>query len=209
MDTKLIKDLLSEEEISSILASIQHEIDSRPILKEDKPTSTIHPDDATLYWKDFGRIDIRYPKIEQETIDKIFKIVQNEADPSFTDLKFQFVVYAEYSTKSGGSPMLNPHWDVSDNSTLILDYQLESNISWPIKVESEVFELEDNSGLLFDSVENIHYRPSRNFLEDEFVKMLFFRFSSSKELREKNQEDSLRLYYLEVEHDPSKDIGKG
>lgn len=209
MDTKIIKNLLSEEEISSILVSIQNEIDSRPILKEDKPTSTIHPDDATLYWKDFGRIDIRYPKIEQETIDKIFKIVQNEADPSFVDLKFQFVVYAEYSTKSGGSPMLNPHWDVSDNSTLILDYQLESNISWPIKVESEVFELEDNSGLLFDSVENIHYRPARNFLDDEFVKMLFFRFSSSKELREKNQEDSLRLYYLEVEHDPSKDIGKG
>lgn len=209
MDTKLIKDLLSEEEVSSILVSIQKEIDSRPIVKEDKPTSTIHPDDAILYWKDFGRIDIRYPKIEQETIDKIVKIVQNEADPSFIDLKFQFAIYAEYSTKSGGSPMLSPHFDVSDVSTILLDYQLDSNTIWPIAVEQSVFELENNSALLFESVENIHYRPIKNFLDEEFVKMLFFRFSSSKILPGKTKEDYTRLYEIEVKYDPSKDVGRG
>ena len=166
MNTKLIKDLLSEEEISSILSSIQKEIDSRPILKEDKPTSTIHPDDATLYWKDFGRIDIRYP-------------------------------------------MLNPHFDVSDVSTVFLDYQLDSNTMWPIAVEQDVFELENNSALLFESVGNIHYRPIKNFLDKEFVKMLFFRFSTSKNLPEKTKEDYKRLYEIEVKYDPSKDIGRG
>lgn len=209
MITKIIKDVLSEDEISSILASVQYEIDSRPILKEDKPTSTTHPDDAVLYWKDFGRIDIRYPKIEQEIIDKIFKIVQNEADPSFTDLKFQFAIYAEYSTKSGGNPMLNPHFDVSDVSTVFLDYQLDSNTIWPIAVEQDVFELENNGALLFESVGSIHYRPIKNFSDEEFVKMLFFRFSTSKNLPGKTKEDYKRLYEIEVKYDPSKDIGKG
>lgn len=209
MITKIIKDVLSEDEISSILASVQYEIDSRPILKEDRPTSTTHPDDVVLYWKDFGRIDIRYPKIEQETIDKIFKIVQNEADPSFTDLKFQFAIYAEYSTKSGGNPMLNPHFDVSDVSTVFLDYQLDSNTIWPIAVEQDVFELENNSALLFESVGSIHYRPIKNFSDEEFVKMLFFRFSTSKNLPGKTKEDYKRLYEIEVKYDPSKDIGKG
>lgn len=209
MITKIIKDVLSEDEISSILASVQYEIDSRPILKEDKPTSTTHPDDAVLYWKDFGRIDIRYPKIEQEIIDKIFKIVQNEADPSFTDLKFQFAIYAEYSTKSGGNPMLNPHFDVSDVSTVLLDYQLDSNTIWPIAVEQDVFELENNGALLFESVGSIHYRPIKNFSDEEFVKMLFFRFSTSKNLPGKTKEDYKRLYEIEVKYDPSKDIGKG
>jgi hypothetical protein len=207
--TKIIKDVLSEDEISSVLASVQHEIDSRPILKEDRPTSTTHPDDAVLYWKDFGRIDVRHPKMSQEIIDKVFAVVKENVDDTFSDLKFQFVIYAEYSTMAGGNPMLNPHWDVSDTSTIILDYQIESNVSWPIKVESQEFQLDDNSALLFDSVENIHYRPVRNFIDGEFVKMLFFRFSSSKKLNEKTQDDSLRLYYLEVDHDPSKDIGKG
>jgi hypothetical protein len=209
MNTKLIKDLLSEEEVSSILKSIQDELDSRPAIKEDQPTSTVHPNDAILYWKDFGRIDIRYPKISEDIINKVSDIVKSEVDETFTDLKFQFVIYAEYSTKSGGNPMLNPHWDVSDTSTIILDYQLDSNVLWPIKVESKEFNLENNNAILFDSVENIHSRPQKNFLDGEFVKMLFFRFSSSKKLIEKNQDDSLRLYYLEVEHDPSKDIGKG
>ena len=209
MNTKLIKDLLSEEEISSILSSIQKEIDSRPILKEDKPTSTIHPDEATLYWKDFGRIDIRYPKISEDIINKVSDIVKSEVDETFTDLKFQFIIYAEYSTKSGGNPMLNPHFDVSDVSTVFLDYQLDSNTMWPIAVEQDVFELENNSALLFESVGNIHYRPIKNFLDKEFVKMLFFRFSTSKNLPEKTKEDYKRLYEIEVKYDPSKDIGRG
>jgi hypothetical protein len=209
MDTKLIKDLLSQEDISSIFKSIQDELDSRPVIKEDRPTSTVHPDDATLYWKDFGRIDIRYPKISQHIIDKVFDIVKEKADPVFKDLKFQFVIYAEYSTMSGGNPMLNPHFDVSDNSTLFLDYQLDSNTSWPIVVENDSFDLNNNDSLLFESVENIHYRPVKNFSDKEFVKMLFFRFSTSKILPEKTNEDYKRLYEIEIKYDPSKDIGRG
>jgi hypothetical protein len=209
MNTKLIKNLLSEEEVSSILKSIQDELDSRPVIKEDKPTSTVHPNTATLYWKDFGRIDVRYPKISQEIIDKVFDIVKEKADPVFKDLKFQFAIYAEYSTKTGGNPMLNPHFDVSDNSTLFLDYQLDSNVSWPIVVENDSFDLKNNDSLLFESVENIHYRPIKNFTSDQFVKMLFFRFSSSRELKTKTKEDYKRLYEIEIKYDPSKDIGKG
>lgn len=201
--------MLSQEEMSSISAAIKEELESRDILLEDRPTSTEHPSDVILYWKDFGRIDIRYPKISKDIIDKVFNIVKENADPIFKDLKFQFVIYAEYSTKTGGNPMLNPHFDVSDTSTLFLDYQLDSNTSWPIVVEQDPFDLKDNDGLLFESVENIHYRPIKDFTSDEFVKMLFFRFSSSRELKTKTKEDYKRLYEIEKSYDPSKEIGIG
>jgi len=209
MNTKLIKNLLSHEEISSILKSIQDELDSRPIIKEDKPISTVHPNNATLYWKDFGRIDIRYPKISQDIINKVFEVVKDKTDPVFKDLKFQFVIYAEYSKRSGGNPMLNPHFDVSDNPTLFLDYQLDSNTSWPIIVEDDSFDLKNNDSLLFESVQNIHYRPVKNFLDEEFVKMLFFRFSTSTSLQEKTNEDYKRLYEIEIKYDLSKNMGRG
>ena len=51
--------------------------------------------------------------------------------------------------------------------------------------------------------------PIKNFLDEEFVKMLFFRFSTSKNLPEKTKEDYKRLYEIEVKYDPSKDIGRG
>lgn len=201
MKPKIINNILSDEEKSSILFAIQEELASRPIIKEDRPTSTEHPNDAILYWKDFGRIDVRYPKISQDVIDKVFNIVKENADPTFIDLAFQFIIYAEYSPKTGGNPMLNPHFDVSDTTTILLDYQLESNTIWPINIENDSFKLNDNDGLMFESVNSIHYRPRKNFLENEFIKMLFFRFSSSKELIAKTQEDYKRLNEIELEYD--------
>ena len=176
---------------------------TRPIEKEDRPSDTNHRDDTILYWKDFGRIDIRWPKIPQDILDKIFNNVKEILKDEYPVLTSGLVIYAEYSTATGGQPKLNAHFDISQARSLILDYQLESNTLWGIGVEDKIFDLKDNSGILFDPTAKIHYRPQKNFLDGEFVKLLFFRFDTAAEQEVHTEEDWLRLYNLAIKNGDS------
>lgn len=197
----VIDNILSEFDIKRIHEIINNEYASRPIIDEGFPKNTKHDDNAIIYFGHFGRVDIRHLKIPQDIIDKVTKIVMDTMDNSFTDVVFSFIIYAEYSLKSGGNPKLEPHFDISEGSTIILDYQLESNVSWDLIVESESFTLKDNDGILFDPLSNIHYRPVQSFKDDEFVRMLFFRFGSSKPVAERKSEDIDRLNITQLQYD--------
>lgn len=209
MEAKIIKNILSDDEVLMVSEAINKELSSRPVIKQDVLMHGEDKDNTVTYVIDFGRIDIRYPKVPSHIIDKILNIVKNNVDDSFTNPVFDFLIYAEYSNDSGGNPRLRPHFDVSEASTVILDYQLESNISWEIDVESNRFTLKDNSGLLFDPLENIHSRPVRKFNDGEFVKMLFFRFTSTKPVVPKNKEDQFRLDLIVMDHDKEQEIKVG
>lgn len=199
MNVKVIKNILSNEDISTIMSVIDEELASRTISHKDLEGNKDHGTLEIEYWKERGRIDIRNPKIPQSIIDKFCDVVkENMIKP--LPMGFDFVIHAEYSTRSGGNPKLIPHFDISMGATLILDYQLESNVSWGIGVESTVFDLEDNSGILFDPLEYIHYRPVKTFKDGEFVKMLFLRFNIADELKIQNDEDHLRLYKITSEY---------
>lgn len=193
MNNKIISNVLSAKDLNRVMLAIKQEMSSRPIINQDMLKHGIDRDDCITYVSDIGRIDIRRPFIPEDIINNVTDIVKNNVDDIFTDLVFDFLIYAEYSNNSGGKPALEPHFDVSDAATLIFDYQLESNISWEIIIESENFKLEDNSGILFDPLENIHYRPIKEFKDDHFVKMLFFRFSSTKKVIPKSKEEQFRL----------------
>lgn len=78
-----------------------------------------------------------------------------------------------------GEPSLPPHFD-GDSTDLILNYQLESNTTWPVGVGTEVVELEDNSAILFNPNEQVHWRTRKKFNKGEYVKMVFIRFQSSE-----------------------------
>ena len=46
---------------------------------------------------------------------------------------------------------------------------------------------------MFDPLEKIHSRPIVDFEDDDFVRMVFFRFNSDKPVKEKTQEQLERL----------------
>jgi hypothetical protein len=79
----------------------------------------------------------------------------------------------EYSGKYG-IPDLPPHFD-GDTSDLIIDFQLSSNTSWDLGVNLKTYTLEDNSAVIFNPNTNIHWRPIKEFSDEEFVRLLFFR----------------------------------
>lgn len=80
----------------------------------------------------------------------------------------------EYSNEYG-KPNLPPHFD-GDSTDLIVNYQLESNTQWDVGVDLKTYSLEDNSAIIFNPNEHIHWRPHKEFGDGEYVKMMFFRF---------------------------------
>ena len=83
-------------------------------------------------------------------------------------------VICEY-TAEAGKPNLPPHFD-GDQTDLIMTYQLSSNRTWGVGVDLNVYELEDNDGVIFHPNESIHWRPHAEFKDGELVRVMFVRF---------------------------------
>lgn len=206
MSLDVIKNILSEEDIRVVQETISNEFNNRETIKLNAPLKSGMSDGSVCYYSQIGRIDIKYPKIPKDILNKIYNIVVEKSDKKIHGIVEDFVMYSKYTKSSGGNPKLEPHFDVVDTGTLILDYQLKSNKVWELKIESDYVVLEDNSAVLFDPFENIHSRTIRDFSDDEFVEMLFFRFKTSDEIQERTEKDMDRLkfeldwYSCEREH---------
>lgn len=95
------------------------------------------------------------------------------------DLKTSHVLYVKYSNENG-FPNLPPHLD-GDSNELVIDYQLDSNIDWGLGVNLKVYDMENNSALVFNANKNIHWRPKISFNDNDYVKMLFIRLKKKKD----------------------------
>ena len=71
MEAKIIKNILSDDEVLMVSEAINKELSSRPVIKQDVLMHGEDKDNTGTYDRDFGRIDIRYPKVPSHKIDKI------------------------------------------------------------------------------------------------------------------------------------------
>lgn len=112
--------------------------------------------------------------LSSKTIDKLEDIVMD-----VTNMKLEMggAVYVEYNNLYG-TPNLPTHVD-ADSTDILINIQLESNTIWDIGLNLETYRLNDNSGLLFNPNEEIHWRVHKEFSDGEYVKMLFIRFYNS------------------------------
>jgi hypothetical protein len=200
MKTKLVKDILSNEDVARISSLIDQELLRRPVKRQPNPSRETDTGETTNILENYGRLEMKHINLPEDIIGKLYYTVKNSSDEEFPNLAFGFVIYAEYSKKYGNNPMLDPHFDISDAHTIILDYQLESNTSWDITVESETFSIYDNSGLLFEPEGNVHYRPIKKFDDGEFIKMLFIRLITGKNIVDINKEEEGRLGQIQREY---------
>jgi len=163
-----INDLFSETELDTL----------NKIIENSKETKT--KDDEIL-----GRtllIELDIPNDIKE------KIAKKCSDLLSVDLTFTSAIYAEYSNLYG-NPNLPPHFD-GDSNNLVVDYQLKANTSWDLGIDLKCYPLQDNSALIFNANECIHWRPHKSFKDGEYVKMMFFRVYD-----EKNIPDNSHLNY--------------
>lgn len=157
MSITIVKDILSQEEIERIHQTV----------------SVGEP----YFDKKLGRLQINDASnsLSEKTVYKLTNIVKDIID---LPLQVKGTSYVEYNSLYG-KPNLPPHLD-ADSSDLIINIQIESNTHWDIGLNFETYRLEDNSALIFNPNEEIHWRVHKEFKDGEYVKMLFVRLINSK-----------------------------
>lgn len=94
--------------------------------------------------------------------------------------EYCYAIYKNETNEKGTfRPSLFPHYDETfKEPRFTFDYQLKSNISWPIVVEPEKeFILKDNQAVTFSGTHQIHWRTPMSFDDDQYVEMIFCHFS--------------------------------
>jgi hypothetical protein len=117
--------------------------------------------------------DFRMPDSVMHKILKVCKELSGIEDLILE--AYQFARYEKFVRPDGvvSIPKLAPHHDTFDQPRFTFDYQLGSNISWPIFVEGKEAILEDNDALTFSGTHQVHWRPEREWTEGEYVDMIF------------------------------------
>lgn len=159
-----VDNFFSMKEITEVFNAI---VDSIIIAGKD------NSDNGNGINKELGRYQVGdiASSFSKDFKDKLIKYISNLCNE---DMRMRHAVYVEYNNKYG-TPNLPPHYDGDDND-LIINFQLSANTSWDLGLGFDLYSLEDNSALIFNGNEHVHWRPHKVFQRNEYVKMIFFRF---------------------------------
>lgn len=173
MENVLLNDLFTREECEELIQMIEFELENRqhvPILHDDGGT-LINQDNVVMKDYDNGRIMVEILPTPDHIIEKLKRVLRE----NYGECEYIGTVFADYALRFG-TPKLNKHYDVKDDTTLI-DYQLSANTVWPITIDDVNYELIDNQAVVLRPFKQYHGRPKKTFNDSEFVKMLFFFFT--------------------------------
>jgi hypothetical protein len=161
----IIENILTQEEINTIL-----EIVSKT------QSQNFHNELAYNSW---------HIQLPESIINKFTEHAESIAGIKLKLEEYNFSRYEKITSSCGKyifNPLLFPHTDeafMSDRFTL--DYQVRSNVSWPITVdnwETEIdYTLKDNEALTFSGTHQVHWRPKKDFIEGEFLELIFMHFA--------------------------------
>ena len=171
------ENVFTAEEIQSLEDSISNELKNRKHVEwSDSLMGNTHTEDLVRIKRDFlGRIEINNLPVSDLIKEKVFQLAKDmyQLDQSFPE-NISGITYVEYNPKYG-KPSLNVHKD-NGSCGLILDYQLDSNTSWPFGVEESTYNLKNNSILAMYPLEHYHWRPDIEWKDEDFVRLIFFEF---------------------------------
>lgn len=168
----IIKNVFTDQEIVEIKNTIAEALLKCEVHEfEDQVEVPQKPYNKYVYINQ-GRQDVYGIKFSRHISEKVIGIAKNMTGK---DLFLCGTQYTEYDGSIGGNPSLGMHHDGGDVDFL-LDYQLESNFSWGIGIEKDVYEIDDNESILLRPVTNLHYRPRKKFEQHNYLKMIFFKF---------------------------------
>jgi hypothetical protein len=172
----IIKNFFTEEEVEVILAIIKYQKNTKDLSQFYSPL--ILPEMARM------QIEVMYPLSIHEKLERFAsELVGEEVFMSHNS-------YLSYNQEHnpGMNPKLPPHFD-SDNyySKLTMDYQLDTNIDWPIVIGEESFNLEYGDLLVFWGAGNPHWREPVLFKEGDNTEVLTMHFSNRRDFEELNQ----------------------
>lgn len=122
-------------------------------------------------------------QLPESIVEKFTKYAESVASVKLVLAEYNFSRYEKrIINERVFNPLLFPHTDEAfQGERVTLDYQIRSNISWPITVdnwENELdYVLEDNQILTFSGTHQVHWRPKRDFQDGEFLEAIFLHFA--------------------------------
>lgn len=162
VDNKVIYNVLSDEDIAFILDQ-----------KDKTERSEVVPDVGHRAW---------HISLPQNILDKFSRHAEEVAKEPLDLVAYQFARYENMKDKDNDIvPVLFPHTDeVFGEPRFTFDYQINSNTSWDIIVDNwetiNGYMLNDNSAVTFSGTHQVHWRPKKKFLDDEFIEMIFLHY---------------------------------
>lgn len=170
IDIQMYDDLFSEDEVRRLKKNVYAHFDSLPQV-EVSTNDRERPKGTVSIEKDLGRATCVITKIVPSDItNSVIKYAETHGEIDWYN--FLFVRYSP----SFGIPVLGPHMDEHE-SNFSINYQLDSNIDWPLVLEDKGYSLKDNSGLIFSPSEIVHWRDPRPMYDNEYVDVILFYFS--------------------------------
>jgi len=185
MRNNQIDNVFTPEEIQEIKAVIEQELATREVVEWDDAIDGKWHESKIIRIKrnNLGRLDINDLPLPSYIIDKVTKIARDNCQIDVHIERLISVTYAEYSLKYG-QPKLEVHKDrnpakgteeeISGGAGVVLTYQLESNVSWQVGSNKELYTIPDNGIFMLYPWQDYHWRTIREWKENDFVKVLFF-----------------------------------
>ncbi len=183
----IIENFFSEEELALLMQPINKGLENKPVkqyhgeVSEEGVFDRYRPKLSTYMSRLILEFDI--PEPIQEKLDKVAHPIHKDA---MTLTHWNYLDYDLKYSEGKVDPELRPHIDADEN-LVTLNYCLDANIDWPVYVDGVAYHLKPNDMLVFSAVNQIHWRPKRNFKEGEFVKIISFDWCPPTSYRWQNQ----------------------
>jgi hypothetical protein len=124
--------------------------------------------------------------LEFECPEELEQVMNRHVFPVYKEeIKLGHYSYLDYDMKYGEGkyfPCLPPHIDAA-NTLVTFNYCLDTNIDWDIYVDNKPYSLKAGDALIFSAVNQVHWRPKREWKEGDFCQIVSFDYSPSDDWR--------------------------
>jgi hypothetical protein len=176
----IIKNFLSQDEIIELKKCIENQRSGR--------VEHIPPEIFKHWSRVNGQIDV--------IPDSIFKKFQDVAHRYGSyNLEFTHQTIFKYEKKYGGVTQCPPHMD-GNSTQFSMDYQVDSNVEWPLFVEGKKYLLKNNDVLIMSGRSQVHWREEKELNDEEYCDMFIMHFAEPDYL-EKQEKGLIKNSTLE------------
>ncbi len=164
--------------------------------KNTRPLASIpRPGDQEDFFS-LDRFDPRITKhmsrmvIEFKCPENVEKAMDSYVFPIYKEnIKLGHYSYLDYNPKYGDKkyfPSLPPHIDAA-NTLVTFNYCLDTNIEWDLYIDNKPYSLAAGDAIIFSAINQVHWRPKREWSEGDFCEILSFDYSPLDDWRFTNE----------------------
>lgn len=116
-------------------------------------------------------------------------------------LKRPEIHFARYTNKTGSNPLLRPHNDNQlINPCITLSIQMDSTLDWELCAFDTCDTLSKNQAMVFSGSHQIHWRPVKEFSDDDYLDIMVCQLPvSTEKLGDEHRAEMDRLRDLQLE----------